>query len=110
MKLAKSVAAAAALFASLAAHAATPAEAFKNFTQHATHCQQLLGGPDYSGDTPAAPYSVAFNDVLRAHNSEAAGDVSFRLKAACRSAIAARADADRLAAVLNASHSLEAKK
>jgi hypothetical protein len=110
VKLAKSVAAAAALFASLAAHAATPAEAIKSFTNHETHCQQLLGGPDHSGDTPAAQYSVAFNEVLRAHGRVAAGDVGIRLKAACGTAIAARAKNVSTATAFNAGQSLGTQK
>lgn len=110
MKLVQSVAIASFLSTCLAAHAASPQDAIKSFTNHETHCHQLLGGSDYSGDTPAAPYAVAFNDVLRAHGSMAAGDVGSRLKVACGAAIAARAKNAGTATALNTSQPLGSQK
>lgn len=110
MKLVQPVAIATILSSCLAANAASPEDAIKSFTNHETHCQQLLGGPDHSGDTPAAQYSVAFNEVLRAHGRVAAGDVGIRLKAACGTAIAARAKNVSTATAFHAGQSLGTQK
>ncbi len=74
--------------ASLHAGAAPADEARTAFVSHKTHCEQMLGGDEHEGDTPANPYSSDVAAVIRAHAGQTPAQVLAKLKEACTGKIA----------------------